>query len=136
MPTTVSVKGKLVVTTVEILAQMRGRFVLVTISCILPLLPIIHVDVHIIIINTQVVNLHIHVIPKLVPLTIFQIGCGTNITMIDIALYVLGIFRTPKVVLRDTCYGKTCIMKKLKFESSFLVKIIIVANKKHVNEKQ
>ncbi len=70
-------------------------------------MPLIHVDVHIIVLNTHVVDLHIHVIPKLVALAILQIGCGTNITMIDIAMYVFESFKTPKVVLRDTHVTKT-----------------------------
>lgn len=112
MPITVSVKGKLVVIIVEILTQMQGRSVLVTISCTLPLLPVIHVDVHIIVVNTHVVDLHIHVIPKLVQLAISQIGCGTNITMIDIAMYVFEAFKTPKVVLRDTHAMETHVLRR------------------------
>jgi hypothetical protein len=54
-----------------------------------------------VVVCNEVVDLQILVAPKLVPLTIPQIGI-VEVTMIDIALHAFEVFRTLKVVLRDT----------------------------------
>jgi hypothetical protein len=69
--TSIGIQSESIVIIVEMLTQMQGGSNSATVSCTLPMLPIILIDALVIIANTQIGNLQIHVIPKIVPLVIY-----------------------------------------------------------------
>lgn len=69
--TSIGIRSESIVIIAEMLTQMQGGSNSATISCTLPLLPIVHVDALVIVANTQVGNLQIYVIPKTEPLVIY-----------------------------------------------------------------
>ncbi len=56
-------------------------------------------------------------------------GVGVDITMIDTALNAFEVFRTPRIVLRDTS-----VIEKPKLEPSTIVEHVDVSSEKHVDE--
>jgi hypothetical protein len=100
---------------------MKGGAEHVTTSCTLSLLSIEPIDTPIIVVSTHVVDLQIHVILKHVLLIIPHIGVGVDITMIDIALNAFEVFRTPRIVLRNTS-----VIEKPKLEPSTIVELVDV----------
>jgi hypothetical protein len=58
------------------------------------------VEIHVVVVNIQVEELEELVTPKLVPLTIPEIGVGADVTLIDIVTHAYEVFRTQNIVLK------------------------------------
>jgi hypothetical protein len=58
------------------------------------------VEIHVVVVNIQVEELEELVTPKLVPLTIPEIGVGANVTLIDIVTHAYKVFKTLNIVLK------------------------------------
>ncbi len=57
-------------------------------------------EIHVVVVNIQVEELEELVTPKLVPLTIPEIGVGADVTLIDIVTHAYEVFRTQNIVLK------------------------------------
>ncbi len=57
-------------------------------------------EIHVVVVNIQVEELEELVTPKLVPLTIPEIGVGANVTLIDIVTHAYKVFKTLNIVLK------------------------------------
>ncbi len=120
---------ELVVVIAKIRTQMRGGTKLVIMSCILFWLPIEPIETPIVLVSVELAYLHIPITPKHVPLTIPHIEIGVEVNMINIALHPSKVFRTPKVMLRDTY-----VVNELQFEQNIIVEPIDVLGEKHVDD--
>jgi hypothetical protein len=58
------------------------------------------VEIHVVIVSIQVEELEELVIPKLVPLTIPEIGVDADVTLINIVTHAYEVFRTLNIVLK------------------------------------
>jgi hypothetical protein len=90
--------------TTKIPTHMKGGTKVVITSYILSLLPTKPIEAPYIVVSVKVANLQIPLTPKPVPLSIPHVGVGVKVIMIDTTLHASKVFRTPKVVLKDTYY--------------------------------
>ncbi len=60
-------------------------------------------EISIVFVSTSIEELEELVTPKLVPLAIPKIGVGANVTLINTITHAFEVFRTPYMVLKDTC---------------------------------
>jgi hypothetical protein len=72
------------------------------------------VEVHVVVINTQVEALEKPIIPKPIPLVIPKIGVGVEVILIYSITHASKVFTTPYTVLKDAP-----IIKKLELQSVF-----------------
>jgi hypothetical protein len=93
--------NELVITATEEPKPIRGGVELTIVSYILSL-PTKSMEVHVVVINTQVKKLEEHVTPKPIPLDIPKIGVGVGVTFIDTITHAFEVFRTPNTILKDT----------------------------------
>jgi hypothetical protein len=85
------------------------------------------VEVHVVIVNFQVEELEIPIIPKPIPLTIPQIGVGTNVTL-NIT-HAFEVFKIPNIKSKDTL-----VIEKPKPEPITLVEPVDTSSGNHVDD--
>jgi len=122
----INFQSELVITTIEELAHIKGGTKFVTIFWTLSL-PTKLVEVHVVIVNFQVEELEIPIIPKPIPLTIPQIGVGTNVTL-NIT-HAFEVFKIPNIKLKDTL-----VIEKPKPELVTLVEPVDTSSGNHVDD--
>jgi hypothetical protein len=44
-----------------------------------------------------------HAIPKTIPLVILEIEVGIEVTLINTGTHAFKVFKTPNIILKDTC---------------------------------
>ncbi len=59
------------------------------------------------------------VIPKPMPLVIWEIGVGVEVTLIDIVTHTSKVFKTPDIILKNKH-----VVEKLKSQPINLVKLV------------
>jgi hypothetical protein len=85
---------------VQKLALIKGGVELASASCTLFLPKFM--EIHVVLINTQVGELEKPITPKPVPLTILEIRVGREVTLINTITHAFKIFRIPNILLKDT----------------------------------
>ncbi len=80
-------------------------------------------------VNAKVADLQIPITPKHVPLIILHIEVGVKVNMLNIALHPSKVFKTLKVVVRDTY-----VVNELELEPSIIVEHVDVLGEKHVDD--
>jgi hypothetical protein len=97
---------------------IKGGTKITTVFCTL-FLPTKLVEVFVVVVSIQVEELEEHISPKLVPLSIPQIGVGIKITLINIIMHASKVFKILDTMLKDTS-----INEKLELELVPLVELV------------
>jgi hypothetical protein len=85
---------------VQKLALIKGGAELASVSCTLFLPEFM--EIHVVVVNTQVGELEKPITPKPIPLTILEIRLGREVTLINTITHASKIFRTRNILLKDT----------------------------------
>jgi hypothetical protein len=82
-------------------------------------------EIHVVVVNTQVGELEKPITPKPIPLTILDIRVGREVTLINTITHASKIFRTLNILLKDTL-----VDERPKLELVLLVELVDITCEK------